>query len=93
MSDIEYQKVIWENCDKGVQLNLVVSNFHGESYLHLRKYYLGYDGDWIPSKEGVSMPVTITNVQNLLTGLIEVCAKGEATYLLEQALTTLRIRR
>lgn len=78
-SETLYEKVIWENEDKGFQLKLVVSEFRGEQYIHLRKYFLSYEGDYIPTKEGATMPASISNIYNLLDGIIELCSKEEST--------------
>jgi len=73
-----YEKIISENLDKGSQLRLVVNEFRDVQYLHLRKYFLSYEGDWVPTKEGASMPATIQSIYALLDGLIEIVANEEA---------------
>jgi Transcriptional Coactivator p15 (PC4) len=72
-----YEKIISENEDKGFQYRLVVNEFKGAQYLHLRKYFLSYEGEWIPSKEGATIPATLQSIFLLLEGLIEICAKEE----------------
>jgi hypothetical protein len=80
MSDTPlYEKVLSENLEKGKQLRLVVSEFREEQYLHVRTYYLDYEGDWKPTKEGASMPATLASVYALLDGLVEICALQEST--------------
>lgn len=76
-STVEYEKIIFENLDKGFQLRIVVNNFRDIEYLHIRKYFLSFDGDFVPTKEGISIPMSIQNVYNLLDALIEVCSKAE----------------
>lgn len=72
-----YQKTIYENMEKGYQYRLTVSEFRELEYLHVRKYFLTYEGDWQASKEGASIPATIQNTFALLDGLLEVCSKAE----------------
>lgn len=72
-----YQKTIYENMEKGYQYRLTVSEFKELEYLHVRKYFLTYEGDWQASKEGASIPATIQNTFALLDGLLEVCSKAE----------------
>jgi hypothetical protein len=72
-----YSKVIEENMDKGYQVRLAASEFRETVYLHLRKYFLSYEGEWVASKEGVSVPASLDNVYALLDGLFEICAKAE----------------
>jgi hypothetical protein len=72
-----YSKVIEENMDKGYQVRLAASEFRETVYLHLRKYFLSYEGEWVASKEGVSVPASLDNVYALLDGLFEICANAE----------------
>jgi len=78
MSDPIYEKVLLENEEKAFQIRLVVSEFKEVEYLHLRKYFLSYEGIWTPSSEGVSLPLSIRNVFNLLDGLVDICASAES---------------
>lgn len=78
MDDDLYKKLIFENEEKGTQYNLTVSEFRGVQYLGLRKYFLSYEGEWIPTKEGATIPATIQNMFALLDGLIEICSKEES---------------
>ena len=78
MSDVMYEKIISENIEKGSQLRLVVNVFRDVEYIHLRKYFLSYEGDWVPTKEGASMPYTIQSAFALLDGLIEILANEES---------------
>lgn len=72
-----YEKLIYENLEKGFQYRLTVSEFREIEYLHIRKYFLSYEGDWVPTKEGASIPASIQNVYQLLDGLLEICSKAE----------------
>lgn len=79
MSEVPlYEKIISENMEKGSQLRLVVNEFRGVQYLHLRKYFLSYDEGFVPTKEGASMPATIAGIYALLDGLIEICSYEES---------------
>ena len=73
-----YEKVISENLEKGTQLRLVVNDFRDVQYLHLRKYYMSYDEGFVPTKEGASMPATISSIYALLDGLVEICSFEES---------------
>lgn len=75
--DLPYEKLIYENLEKGYQYRLTVGTFRDTEYLHVRKYFLSYEGDWVPTKEGASIPASIQNVYSLLDGLLEVCSKAE----------------
>jgi hypothetical protein len=73
-----YEKIISENEEKGSQLRLVVNEFKGVQYVHLRKYFLSFDEGYLPTKEGASMPATIAGIYALLDGLIEICSFEES---------------
>lgn len=77
-SDSQFEKIIYENLEKGFQYRLTVSEFRDIEYLHLRKYFLSYEGDFVPTKEGASMPASIQNVYALLDGVIELCSRAES---------------
>lgn len=74
-----YEKLIYEDDVKFYQLRLVVNEFRGRTYLHIRKYFLSYEGDYLPSSEGVSMEAGIDNIKSLLDALIEVSSFAEVS--------------
>lgn len=80
MSDeaILYEKLIYDNQDKFYQLKLVANEFRGKQYIHIRKYFQTYEGEYQASKEGVSMEASISNILTLLDGLIDLVSKEEA---------------
>ena len=53
-----YQKIISEKASGDEQVRLTINEFKGVEYIHLRKYYLDFDGDFKPTKDGVAMPLT-----------------------------------
>jgi hypothetical protein len=75
--NIHYSKIIDENMDKGFQVRLVVNDFREVTYFQLRKYFLSYEGEWVPSREGVSIPASLENIYGLMDGLLDICAKAE----------------
>lgn len=74
-----YEKIISDNDAKFYQLRLVVNEFKGKTYLHIRKYFLSYEGEYVPSSEGVSMEASIDSIKNLLDGLIEISSFAESS--------------
>jgi len=46
--------------------------------VHVRKYFLSYEGEYVPTKEGASIPATIQNIFALLDGLIDICSAEES---------------
>lgn len=78
-SAVLFERLIHEDPDKGIQLKLVINEFRGVEYLHIRKYFLSFDEGYLPTKEGVAMPCTLDNIFKLLDSLIELCSKEESS--------------
>lgn len=83
-SNILYEKLIDENLEKGFQVKLVVNDFKDVTYIQLRKYFLSYEGEWLASREGVSIPASLENIYGLLDGLLEICAQAEGDEIIER---------
>jgi hypothetical protein len=76
-SETLYEKILSEDEAKGFQLRLVVNLFKDVQYIHIRKYFLSFEDGYVPSKEGISIPATISNIFALLDGLMEICSYEE----------------
>jgi hypothetical protein len=76
-SEVLYEKIIHENEAKAFQLRLVLNEFRGVEYLHLRKYFLSFEDGYVPTREGASMEASIHNIYSLLDGLLELVASAE----------------
>jgi hypothetical protein len=82
--NILYNRIISENLEKGFQVRLVVNEFREVVYIQLRKYFLNYEGEWLPSREGISIPASFENVTAMLDGLLEICAQAEGDNIIEK---------
>ena len=82
--NIHYTKVIDENMEKGFQVRLVVNDFRETTYFQLRKYFLSYTGEWVPSREGVSIPASMENIYAVLDGLLDICSKAEGESIIRE---------
>ena len=67
-----YEKIISENDTGTEQIKLTINTFRDIEYLHLRKYYLDFDGTFKPSKDGVAMKLDFENSRGLFEGLVEI---------------------
>jgi hypothetical protein len=81
-----YSKVLYEDDAKDLQWRLTVSEFRGVQYLHIRKYFLTFEGDYAPTKEGATFPLTIDSTYRLFTGLYELLSTAEAQELKDKLL-------
>jgi len=72
-----YSRIIHESEDGYEQIRLVVNTFYGKEYLHFRKYYLDFEGEWQATKQGVSMPLDLSNSREMFAGLVELLSLTE----------------
>jgi len=72
-----YSRIVHEY-DDGRQVKLTINNFNGIEYLHLRQYYLNFEGDSMPSSKGISIPLDLTNSYELFAGLVEILSLAES---------------
>ena len=79
-----YERIIHYNEEKETQVRLTVSSFRGIEYLHLRKYYLAFDEEWMPSSEGIAMEIDFDNSRELFAGLVEILSLAESKDILEE---------
>ena len=79
-----YERIIHYNEEKETQIRLTVSSFRGIEYLHLRKYYLAFDEEWMPSSEGIAMEIDFDNSRELFAGLVEILSLAESKEILEE---------
>ncbi len=77
-----YEKVIQET--ETEQVRLVINTFRDVEYLSVRKYYLDFDEEWKPSKDGITMPIDFNNTRNLLAGMLEIVSLAESKDIIEQ---------
>lgn len=82
MSDEVYTRIIEDFGDK--QIRLTINEFRDIEYIHLREYYQDMDENWLPSKKGISMALTIDNTKELFAGLLEILSLAESKELIKE---------
>lgn len=88
MSDaLHYEKLIYENQDKFYKLYVTVSEFREKYYVNIRKYFQSYEGEFVPSKEGISMEASIENVRAVLEAFLDIASNEEGKVLLTEMYT------
>ncbi len=75
-----YEKVISENEEGTEKVKLTINTFYDTEYLHLRKYYLDFDGDFKPAKDGIAMKLDFNNSKGLFEGLVEILSLAAVSY-------------
>lgn len=77
--DREYivEKILYTNEEQAYQYRLTVSEFRGVVYINIRKFFLSFEEEYIPSREGAAFPLTVPSLTNLLDGLMEIATKAD----------------
>ena len=73
-----YSRIIHEKEDGLEQIRLTVNTFRQVEYLHIRKYYLDFNEEWKPSKDGISKPLNLTNSYEMFAALVEILSLAES---------------
>ncbi len=86
MSESElFSKVLFEDStDKFFQWRLSVTEFRGVQYLSVRKYFLSFEGEWCPSKEGATMPLTVATTARMFFALADILSEVETSYVSDE---------
>jgi len=71
----EFSRIIQETDIE--QIRITVSEFRGTHYLQIRKYFQDFEGEWVPTPKGVSMPLAISNTLKLFLALSELMSEAE----------------
>jgi hypothetical protein len=78
-----YEKLIHYNEAKHEKVYLSINTFRDVEYLSIRKYYLDFDEEWKPTKDGVSMVLDFENSRALFDGLVEILSLSEVKGILQ----------
>lgn len=76
-SEIIYTRTLKENLSEFSQWRLTVSEFREVQYLNIREYFMDFEGEWQPTKKGVSIPLELEFTRNLFNGLKDLVSEGE----------------
>lgn len=77
MDDPVFSRILHEDNEKCFQWRATVSEFRGVQYLGVRKYFLSFEGEWEPTREGATMPLTINGTLRLFLSIAELLSEAE----------------
>lgn len=69
--------VITSDENLGVQVRMTISEFMGRHYFGIRKYYLDFEGEWKPTKLGMSWPYDLETTTNMWGAFTEILSEAE----------------
>jgi len=75
-------EIISDNPNTLEQVRLTVSELGDMQYLHLRKYYMDFEGQYLPTKVGIAIPITIETIANLFNALTRMLAKSDVLHII-----------
>jgi hypothetical protein len=75
-TDLE-NSIILENKAKGIQYRFTISSFRGKDYIGIREWYMDFEGEYAPSKNGITMPYNLHTTSRLYSSLADVLSKAE----------------
>lgn len=78
-----FKRLIHQNTEKGERYYLTVNEFRDVHYLHIRKYYQDFEGEFVPTKEGISFPLNIRSTLSLFLALSEIMSDAEISLISE----------
>lgn len=70
-------KIILENPTKGVQYRWTISEFRDKHYIGIREWYMGFEGEWLPTKNGVTMPYELHVCSRLFDAFYDILSQAE----------------
>ncbi len=75
-SDID-TKIILENEAKGIQYRWTISQFRDKFYIGIREWYVGFEGEWLPTRNGITMPYELHVCSRLFDAFYEILSTAE----------------
>ena len=78
--DQKLSEVIYEDEVKGLQVRLTVSEFRGNYYIGLRKWFMDLEEDWYPTKQGFSWSYNLMTTSNLFSAVTKILSKAEVLH-------------
>ena len=79
-----YERTIWQDEPGFNQVKVVVNNFRGKEYLHIRKYYLDFDGEFQASNQGLAIPLEVESTIELFKAVAEILSLAECKEVIEE---------
>lgn len=66
-----------KNEEKGILYKLSVTEFRGKSYLSIREWYLDFEGEYAPTKNGFTIPYTLDTTLAVFDALASLLSEAE----------------
>lgn len=77
MTEDLFSRTIYYNPEKEIQVRVTINEFRNVQYFHIRRYFLDFEGEWVPTKDGISMPLEISSTLALFLAVSELISEAE----------------
>mgnify|MGYP006143746255 FL=1 len=71
------EHIIIENEAKGIQYRFTISTFRDKTYMGIREWYMNFEGEYAPSKNGVTLPYSLHTTSRLYNALKSTLSTAE----------------
>lgn len=68
----------------GVQFRLSVTEFRESNYLSIREWYMSFEEEWMPTRNGMTLPYDVDSVYKLFNALTGLLSKAEVLEVMER---------
>ena len=73
-------EVIWIDEKKGIQYRYSISEFRDNYYMGIRKWIQDFEGEWVPTKAGVTLPYNLETTSNLFQAFCKILSRAEVLH-------------
>lgn len=84
--------VIFEDLNYGLQVRMTISEFMGRHYFGIRKYYMDFEGEWHPTKTGMSWEYSLETTTNMFGAFTEILSEAEVLAAVAEEHEKIKIR-
>ncbi len=76
-SELIFSYDLKDNLEDFSKWRLTITEFRGVQYLNIREYFLDFDGEFQPTKKGLTVPLEMEFTKNLFRALKLIVSEGE----------------
>lgn len=71
------EEVLFDNPVKGIQYRFSISEFRDVLYISIREWIIGFEGEWMPTRNGMTFPYTLAVTSGMFRAFCGVLSKAE----------------
>ncbi len=87
------ESIIFDNPKKGLQYRFSISEFREQYYISIREWIIGFEGEWMPTRNGMTFPYNMHTSYGLFRAFVDVLSQAEVLQELTEKLESERENR